>query len=214
MLYGQIPQDYLKQIAVELSISLPGVGAKITQRSPLDTRYSKLGVVIKYLEQYEEIGTIDSPCSYFKGELPMRWGPYGFKDEQPIVFFAGATRHTALGLGGSPHHVIGNSPGPLMHSRSGTPELLKVLQDEFSIPQHLFDRYPGLDDMVQDLNSYALDAVLWTAMEYKGSPPQRVEFIAKKLLFGKPARELFSRIVSPYKDQVLLGTPLYVAMIE
>ncbi len=32
-------------------------------------------VVVNYIENNMDVGTIDQPKTYFKGSLPMSWGP-------------------------------------------------------------------------------------------------------------------------------------------
>ena len=79
------------------------------------TRYDKLNVIIKHIEKQYGVGTVDSPKEYFKGVLPMRWGPYGFVppgESNNFIYFGGKTTSgTILGLGGSIHHLIGEQRG-------------------------------------------------------------------------------------------------------
>lgn len=78
MLYSQIDKSLLKKIAVELSINLKplgaGLGATIKQIQSEETRYSKLRLVVEYVEKHLDVGWIDGPETYFKGSLPMSWG--------------------------------------------------------------------------------------------------------------------------------------------
>src|SRR2546430_8272052 len=63
MLYQQVPKRMLQKIASELSINLKlvaaEVGATIKSASSEETRYSKLKIVAKYIEEHENVGTID-----------------------------------------------------------------------------------------------------------------------------------------------------------
>src|SRR5207244_1212956 len=105
------------KIASELNIKLKlvaaEVGATIKSAPSEETRYSKLKIVAKYLENQEDIGTIDNlgSGSYFKGTLPMKFGI--LERAKDYIFFCGFTEKTIVGLGGSSEHLIGSSSGTL-----------------------------------------------------------------------------------------------------
>ncbi len=118
MLYRQIPQPLLKSIAAELNINITvlgtGVGTTLKPNQPEETRYSRLKVVQSYIEHHFDVGTVEAPRTYFKGALPMRWGPISAPSspsETKWVFLAGSTGQTTLGLAGSRGHLIGNNEG-------------------------------------------------------------------------------------------------------
>jgi hypothetical protein len=77
MLFAQMPMPISKRIAADLSIDLKVVSVSLTHTPSDASRYSKLKVVTKYIEENEKVGSVGSPRAYFKGVLPMRWGPYG-----------------------------------------------------------------------------------------------------------------------------------------
>src|SRR3984957_14945888 len=109
MLYSQIPRSLKDKIAGELKLDLHVVSASVRGRDREETRYSKLSVVTDYIDKHSEVGTVDYPGSYFKGTMDMNWGEVGGEGaSEYIVFFAGRTEKTILGLGGSPWHVLGN----------------------------------------------------------------------------------------------------------
>src|SRR5258708_35843682 len=70
MLYAQINKKWLEKVAVELSIDLKPLGAGLSatfkQKQPEETRYSKLRIVVEYIEKYLSIGWVDAPGTYFK----------------------------------------------------------------------------------------------------------------------------------------------------
>jgi Family of unknown function (DUF7019) len=107
VLYAQIPSGLLDGIAVVET------SAAVKRTLPLETRYSRLQVVVKYLEKHQssDIGTIDAPKAYFQGILPMHWRliPPPPSDQPKLVYWRGSTEHTLLGLGGSPRHMIGQA---------------------------------------------------------------------------------------------------------
>src|SRR6266496_4413294 len=113
MLYPQIPKSLLKRIASELNISLKLLGAELTAgikgTQSEETRYSKVRIVSKYIEEHLHLGTVDSPDAYFKGTLPMKWGLlpgdnfYTNASETGVVYFGGFSDQTIVGLGGTAH---------------------------------------------------------------------------------------------------------------
>lgn len=67
VLYAQIPRGLLDGIAVDLNLDLKlavvEASAAVKRTLPSETRYSRLQVVVKYLEKHQssDIGTIDAP---------------------------------------------------------------------------------------------------------------------------------------------------------
>jgi hypothetical protein len=171
-----------------------------------DDSTRNLESVLRELRKAGRIGTVEEPKDYFGGTMPMRWGPYGMsfpREASPLVYFGGVTEQTIVGLGGSAKHVIGNSGSASPHSHSVTPYLIGHLTKEL-----------GESGGAADLTSSAgpkdmtLMAVHLATTQMPG-PSEELEFVAKRLAYGP----------SPYPDrdenhgmQVLLGTPLYVAM--
>jgi hypothetical protein len=122
MLYPQIPKPVLKKIASSLSIDLKLFGAELNigaKSNPSDeTRYAKVKIVSEYTEKNLDVGRIDAPSTYFKGNLLMRWGQFnsnGIHSTSPHneVYFTGSTQHTLIGLCGSIHHIIGADHGEI-----------------------------------------------------------------------------------------------------
>ena len=95
MLYSQIPKKMLDKIAVELGINL-GIfkGTAKGKGNQEETCYEKLMVVVNYIENNMDVGTIDQPKTYFKGSLPMRWGPLwrmGHEEGKNLIYFGAET---------------------------------------------------------------------------------------------------------------------------
>lgn len=202
MLYSQIPQGPLKKIATELRIDLnilgAGIGTTLKKEQIEQNRYSRLQVVVKYIEKQKnpKIGTVDAPETFFKGTLPMLWGPL----TEEIVYFAGSTEQTILGLGGSLHHVIGNNGGTTGGvGGSSMPfemvnALIKGLQPQGSYPDEFFD--PVLALMTVE-----------SLFGERAGTGQQLEFLATKYLSGP------SQLAAQGEPtQVLLGSPIYVAL--
>ena len=104
MLYSQIPKKMLDKIAVELGINL-GIFSLTAKGkgNQEETCYEKLMVVVNYIENNMDVGTIDQPKTYFKGSLPMRWEPLwrdGHEEGKNLIYFGAETAETIVGLGG------------------------------------------------------------------------------------------------------------------
>ncbi|MET8329906.1 SAVMC3_10250 family protein [Streptomyces sp. NPDC005181] len=117
-----------------------------------------------------------------------------------------AVGRVVVGLGGSRNHVLGASAGaegaPAL-ARSLLPSLLSGLSANLGIRSLLDGDASGHPDAP---DAAVLSAVRRTAEALQG-PRQRMEFVAKRLLHG-PSRE-------PDDDSiVLLGSPLYVALVD
>src|SRR5216683_4731522 len=108
MFYQQIPGHLLKKISGNLTIELPIVKIGVGKSAPEPGYYLKLAIVLDCIEKKFGFGTVDDPGAYFRGEVPVYWGPYRERedDNSGLVFFGGRTDTTILGLGGSTEHVI------------------------------------------------------------------------------------------------------------
>jgi hypothetical protein len=72
MLFAQIPRPVKKRIAAELKFDLKVVGLSLKQNPSDETRYSKVKFVSEYVDKHLEVGTLDQPRAYFRGELGVR----------------------------------------------------------------------------------------------------------------------------------------------
>lgn len=229
MLLPQIPQTLKKKIATEFKIDLKILGAsRRTEVEEADNRFTRLEAVCNYIREYGNVGSVDEPDEYVSGSLVMRWGPIAVNPASPeesvVVYFAGETESTVVGLGGSMKHVIGSSapltprPGAGGSMTMGLMiELAKALKLR-ATPKELFG--PSLGNFMfskvadkqiewpqaQDSEKpYSLASVKARTEDMEG-PEQHLEFLAKRLMYGPPAKE--------GDKAMLLATPLYVAMAE
>jgi hypothetical protein len=74
MRFAQIPRDILKKISADLNINLGVISMNIKEKQSEQTRFDKVKVVSDYINNHLDVGSIDSPQSYFMGKIPMRWG--------------------------------------------------------------------------------------------------------------------------------------------
>lgn len=201
MLLAQIDPALTRKSTSEFSLNLKIFGAKRGVESPGADRIARLERVVRHLEDYDDgLGSVDEPGRFFWGTLPMRWGPF---NQTSLIYFGGSTKHTIVGLGGSSKHMFDppTQPADQALARSVMPSLLDGLATEPEIGD-LFDRDFGDDDVLRAVR---------IANDGLRGPAQNVEFVAKRLLYGpSPAPEL-----DEYKGtSVLLGSPLYVALVD
>jgi hypothetical protein len=196
MLYAQIPSRLRDKIATELKIDLKFISATFKEPEAEYTQYSKLSMIEKFLQKDKVIGTVDDPTDYFYGNMNFRWGLVGGALPVPretIVFWGGATNQTILGLGGSPHHIVGNASKEMGYLDSG----LGRSQANMLIATLRGVVYP--DSPYPIRNDLAIVAM--AAKTVKG-PLQKFEFLAKYFMSGKDKNG----------REILLGSPIYVAL--
>jgi hypothetical protein len=213
MLFAQIPRAFLSGVSGELAVSLGFLSTKLKQDAEAMTKYSKLSVVLSYLEQHHDVGTVDQPAEYFKGTMELKWGQYNNYEEEvsPLVYFGGRTEQTILGLGGSSQNVVGATGSGIARSHSVTPYLVARLYEELEMT--LSTEQKEYVEMVKrdhdDSSRYIAMAVDLATTQMSGEN-QRVEFIARRLAyFQKGDHGGWSKDMN-----ILLGTPLYVAAAD
>jgi len=195
--------------SVEVTVHLPGIDVAGTRGSDGNPdRYGRLERVVRFLHDHGDLGSVDEPGQFFGGLLPMRWGFLPGRSDPSLVFFAGCSDDTVLGLGGSARHLIGvegETAGP------GLPmSLPPLLLDGLAVASDLEDEHllDAVDDDEFDSADLAALATVCRAVDRMSGPVQNVEFIAKRLLHGP----------SPFARgggvSVLLGSPLYVALVD
>jgi hypothetical protein len=210
MLYSQIPQNILRKIAAELNINLGIFSLSVKGKENEEkTRYEKLKLVVNYIENNMDVGTVDQPKAYFKGSLPMQWR----RLVEGLVYFAGRTSETILGLAGSMRHVIGNLGAESRTSvgHSGLPSIMEVLREKFGLPldeQGHVDSHVSGDDLQETLATVAISTTGLSGSQ------QHLEFLAKRLVEGSLSLDPFFILDTEENQHVVLGTPLYVAMAD
>ncbi|SDP88826.1 DUF7019 family protein [Lentzea jiangxiensis] len=199
MLLQQIDPAATRKRTSELAVDLKFLKGKRGAEAVVGAdRTARLERVVRYLTDFGDLGSVDEPGQFFWGMLPLTWGPLVGADGLSLVYFGGRTGQTVLGLGGSRAHVFGAPPqgeqDPLI-SRSMLPSLLDGIVKAPEVAAVLTEKYDG--------NAEALEAVRRTTTDLRG-PAQNMEFVARRLLHGKSAGG----------DTVLLGSPLYVALVD
>jgi len=220
MLYPQIPTRLSKRISGELSLDFKFVGLSLKESPTDETRYSKLRVVLRYLEETGQVGPIGADSAYFRGELPMKWGLTPDAGATAVVF-GGKADSRLIALRGSATHVIGYdramrgyqlasprfdsmpqsaSPGfSNMQSRSAKGSLPPSRLSPSQSTQWASD---STEHMVDPSESEVVLVNARDTVEYMDGPSQLLTFTARVLLQG---------VV--HDRQVIVGTPICVALV-
>jgi hypothetical protein len=228
MLYAQIPAPLRDKIAVELKIDLRLFSASVRPIEQTETRYSKLRLVTRYLEWHLPMGTVDEPGTYFRGRLPMRWGPLGSRsrshEQGPFTLFAFHEGRKYLALVGSSSYVTGGED--FRESHQGQSRLEQPGAPRPS-SYNLVQVEEYIDNSRADLEQYLLQEGRLDQGASAGPPPPEADPASAQLLqkvnylvanFRGPIQELefiAVRLLSGALQtgtQVVLGTPLYVAL--
>jgi hypothetical protein len=209
MLFPQVPHDIKKKVATEWKMDLKLLSAsRRVETEAEDNRIARLETVVDFINQYGDVGSIDEPGEYIQGTETLKWGSYGFNPQgNPAVYFHGGTRKTIFGLGGSMHHLIGNSKLSFTHSQSYTYTLVAYLAKELDLRTRESEQQYAAD---APKHITPLMAVEWAKTEMDG-PGQKVGFLAKKLVYGPIVDSSIHRKPGKFG---LLATPLYVAMAD
>ncbi len=213
MLSGQLRRGLGGLIAnwkLDVSAGIARIGAEGRSADP--TRYRQIDKITRHIRKYEDCGTIDAPGTFVFDTLDVHWGPFGA--DQRIVFFTGATSKTVFALGGSSSYLLqAPQDGPLNYPRGGSATwiLISAVLEAFGLTDH-----PSYSADAAGYSGALFDALgsLASELDRGPAPATRVEFLAKRLAVGPPARgyryELDDKFEAP--DVVFLGSPLYVAM--
>ncbi|GAB7051275.1 DUF7019 family protein [Catenuloplanes indicus] len=186
ILLPQIDPAFGRTRETEIGFNLRVAAGKRKVEATSD-RIARLDRVVRYLDDFADVGTVDEPGQYFRGRMRMRWGPVGGE----LVWFAGATSRTVVGLGGSRAHVAGEG------EPSGSSTLPGMVEGLRSV-------------LAEEGGAEALATVHLAARQLRGTE-QELEFVAKRLGQGpSPYPELDPRAGMT----VLVGSPIFVALAD
>lgn len=188
MLLQQIDPGALRKRTAEVGFDLKFLKAKRGAETLAGAeRTARLERVVRYLTDFGDLGTVAEPGQFFGGMLPLRWGPMVGADGFPMVYFGGRDERTVLGLGGSRAHVFGTPPG--------------VEQEPLPVGRSMLPSL--LSGLTSDPGADGPAAVRAATDGLRG-PEQTMEFVAKRLMHEP----------GPDGTDVLLGSPLYVALVD
>jgi hypothetical protein len=196
MLWSQISMEDLKRIAAELRVDVGGLSASVKSQPTDPNLYTKLDVVLRYLNRRQLVGALDEPRAFFRGTIPMRMQEVDFYrgsagDGRMVLFSGSAESDKVVGLIGSAAFVTGMDqlePASLDYAQ---PSFWNRIAEQLSPPS----------EEEINRNMYDLDVhIEYEARRRKdGEPMQEVDFAAKTFVS---------------EEDFLLGSPLYVALAE
>ena len=200
MLYSQIPQGMLENIAGKLTIDLKLIKTELSESPKEKSLHAKLQIIEKFLKDAEKVGDTNTPKSYFCGTENMKMASY----PSGLVYF-GTYDKVIIGLGGSSSHVIGNVGDGHAHSHSATPYLVAALNEQLEAEnRHLLGR--------ENSESMALAGVELASSQMSGIT-QKMEFLAKTIVHYPSDTFEYTWGFRSGKP-VILGSPLFVAQID
>lgn len=193
MLFGQIPQKVLPRLVTEAKVDLKVVGVSVQRPGAELTRYHQLDIVEEFLAEEYDIGWMTEPSFWFRGDLGLRISVT--RNGTGPVFMTGSDDNLVVALVGSAHHVIGQEHSSTPDLRTGgswLPALQALLRQENT-------------DTLNDQKT--LRDTLLFSRQVTG-PATWCEFLARRLMHGTVADR------DGREWEVVIGTPLYVAMSE
>jgi hypothetical protein len=193
MLWEQLSRNDIEKISAELKINTGIFSAGLKSETKDKNLYSKLNIVLSFLEKRDVIGSLGTPRQFFKGTLPMSWREFDFNQEGStgqIVLFSGFNEelNKVVGLIGSAAHFIG------MHNLE--PESFYYAQPSFWLKMADELNPPHETQITKQL--YEVDNLIVSEARRRkdGPPKQNIEFVAKTFVDEK---------------EFLLGSPIYVS---
>lgn len=215
MLFAQIPRSMIKAIAVDFKIDLKVLSLSLKGNPPQETLYSKTRVVSRYIRENFEVTTLEptteddgkflpdiaEPATFFQGCGPMTWGIYGdIPKENPekVALFLGKELEEMIALIGSPHHILGQAE---MRNAGSRMSSFGVFPVDFASAAF---RLNAREEAIK--GSSAVDTLAHYHRQI-GGPHQVLEFLARKLEYGRSIDDGGGNVT------VLLGSPIYVAMV-
>jgi hypothetical protein len=190
MMLPQIDPGFDRVSESEIGFDVKVASAK-RRVATTSNRVARLERVVRYLDDFADVGTVDEPGQYFRGRMPMRWGSI----TSSLVYFGGATERTVVGLGGSAGHLHGEQGRADAFAPSSLPGIVEGLRGVLAAD--------GADGQPE-----ALPAAHLAHRQLRGTE-QDLEFVAKRLAHGpSPYPEL-----DPHEGMnVLVGSPIFVAL--
>ena len=200
MLFAQIPRKITERISAELKVDFKVISLTLRPDSEPSTRYGKVGVVSAYLHEHEPVGTVAMPKRYIEGTMPFRWTVVG-----STAVWCGRSQHVMVGLTGAKHHLTGRGAVSGDLGSISFDALKSVAGAMAQLADASATQGPALADHASSL-AFIADTLR--------GPEQSLEFLAINQgvenvdeVGGADARGALQGI-----DQMLFGSPLYVAM--
>lgn len=107
MLLSQIDRRFARKHAAEWGVGLKVFSAKRTVETREPDQVARLERVMRHLDDFGDVGSVDEPGQFFRGTLGMQWGTAPTENGSQVVYFGGRSERMTIGLGGSTVHVLG-----------------------------------------------------------------------------------------------------------
>jgi hypothetical protein len=187
MLFPQIPASFLSGAEAEWKLNLGVTSVGLKSRSPEKPTEltGRVSSVAAYIRQHELVGTTQSPAAWFQGTEKFRWGV--LRDYvADIVLFAGTSAGKTIALLGSKESIVGAS------QNAGTDHGI-----EYYTLRFLNGVVRGSEQIEPRERSCAWSPRLSTARSALPEHEQELEYLARFI---------------HAEDDLIIGTPLYVAL--
>lgn len=196
MLTDGLGESFASRFEVKGRVGVPGVaGLEAATREQKRGRFARAARLCAELDSRREIGSVDSEARFFRAQLIMSWGFWNRANGRyaDVVFFTGfMSPNTFVGIGGSAYHTMERDGDRLQHfSNSGLQQMMQFLRERSGNIDAAQTRPPG-----------AWDAEGWDADHDNAMVPERVEFVAERLLDKDDPNS---------ETRTIIGSPIYVA---
>jgi hypothetical protein len=118
MYYPQLPHELEDDTTAKVSINAGIVGAELSETPRQVSDLDRLDRVVTYLQNAGQVGTIESPRQFFRGQIRAR-----SMISNPMLFFGGShqfgDRNKYVGLTCSMHHMIGYEYSHIAENKPG-----------------------------------------------------------------------------------------------
>ena len=181
---------------------VPGATLFEAQQKTFDSQIARLNIVEEHILSSNEVGTATQKRPWLRGTLDAKFVDIG----NDAILFVARKANTFLALGGSAHHLIGGArPDPVNIPFSYLYRLTRALTSLVERNPEFLLKLPEKDMKTEISAAGNFDAwmqVIFKAWSDPAPIPQRIEFLAKRLVSQKTHNgKVFT-----------LATPLYVAL--
>lgn len=207
MLYSQLPEHSSGERSYEVGFDLKFFKALFKKSLTQKDLIRKAEAVCEWLESEGQIGDVENPQQFFRGSLPMAWGPFidQFNVEgKHLLLFVGEdyfpNGNFTICLGGSLNNIVGAPQNPELEKKGG-------FSTHYLIRKILADGINNVAGEPQD--KYDEDEMLVRAIE---SLPILIDINGKKHrdYLSFVAKTLFVKEKANKNGLVILGTPIFV----
>ena len=161
-------------------------------------KYSKLNQLSKHIQKKCDVGTIESPKTYVKDTVKMKWGIIPLDAGDMVLFFL-KKENLIFVLGGTPEHLI-------------TENSLQIIEKQSR--SDLFNIMLFFKSLEQNYSNQEIEGLLQIS---ERDIPEAIEYISSNKQMVEQELEFLAKIYSDkrYNDdeniRIIIGSPIYVA---